>query len=61
MSFVKTEDIRGFRFDSEIVCIECLNEYDMEDLRQYNIITSAKVKPTQGCFYCDRCHKRLPP
>ena len=59
MSFIKTEDIRGYKFDSEMVCLDCATEDDLKELRQSELITEDEIDRSEGCYFCDRCDEAL--
>ena len=55
MAFVKLDEIRGYRFDLEIVCLECSTDDDLKELTQTEIITNSEIEQAEGLFFCDRC------
>lgn len=59
MAFIKKDDIVGFRFDSEVVCTDCVTQEDLQDLKQHNIITEDEVEQADGHFFCDRCKEEI--
>ena len=44
MAFVRTEDIRGHRLDSDIFCLGCAAHDDLEELKETGIITDDEVE-----------------
>jgi len=55
---IKKEDILGYWFDREIVCTDCINDNELEDINQGKIITEEDCKPDEMIF-CDRCNKLI--
>jgi hypothetical protein len=58
MGVIKNEEIRGYhfydaRFD-EIVCLDCVTQEDLEDLKQDDIL-SEKLLEKRCRYFCDRC------
>lgn len=59
MSFIKIEEIRGYRFEPGILCLRCNSDIGMRIEKQTEIITSEEVKNADGLFFCDRCAELL--
>ncbi len=57
MGIVK--DIVGYRIANEIVCLECMESEDYEELTQDQAITQDELNQTDDTYFCDRCKKQL--
>jgi hypothetical protein len=55
---IKKEDIIGYWFDREIVCTDCINDNELEDITQDEIITEEDCN-TDEMIFCDRCKKLI--
>ena len=59
MGIIAETDIRGYRLEEKIVCPECIETEDQEDLKQSQIITDDELQKTDERYFCDRCEKEL--
>ena len=59
MGVIKKDEIRGYVFDSEIVCKDCVKKGDLEDLKQNEILTGSVVDEEGNQYFCDRCEEEL--
>jgi hypothetical protein len=55
---VKKEDIIGYWFEREIVCTDCINDNELEDITQDEIITE-NDSSEDVMIFCDRCNKLI--
>ena len=55
---IKKENIVGYWFDEEIVCTDCINDNELEDITQDEIITE-NDRIEDVMIFCDRCNKLI--
>jgi hypothetical protein len=58
MGFIKKEDIRGYYFDGDYVCLECIADKDLSELMEEEIVTERDLEK-EYYFFCDRCGNEL--
>ena len=58
MGFIRREDIRGYRFDSDYVCVDCASDKELSELLEKEILTENNVSE-EDYYFCDRCSKQL--
>jgi len=59
MGIIKKEEIRGYRFENEIVCPDCATDAELKDLNEDEIITDNEIENGDEMYFCDRCKKEL--
>jgi hypothetical protein len=63
MAVIKNEEIRGYQFYdarfSEIVCLDCVTQEDLEDLKEGNILTEQELENSDYRYFCDRCEEEI--
>lgn len=60
MGIIKKEDIVGYHFESgEVICTECIEAEELENLKQSQIITADQVKEEDAHYFCDRCEEEI--
>lgn len=59
MGTVKIEDIVGYRIGGELVCDECVQKGETDDLEENDYITGDELEKEDEIFFCDRCKKKL--
>jgi len=62
MGLVKREDIVGSwtKQSGVILCINCMNNEDWDNLAEDNIITEDEATDGGTLYFCDTCKKQLP-
>ena len=50
------EEVRGFRIEDEIVCPDCIEEEEIEEMTESNLLTEDDL---EGEISCDRCRRKL--
>lgn len=57
MAKVKNEDIRGYRFNDQIVCPDCMKPGEIEKCKETNLILIWELE--ENVYWCDRCKNLL--
>jgi hypothetical protein len=55
---IKKEEIIGYLVEEEIVCADCINDNELDEITQDKIITERDSNPDVMVF-CDRCNKLI--
>jgi hypothetical protein len=50
------EEVRGFRIEDEIVCPDCIEEEEIEEMTKGNLLTEDDLEDES---FCDRCKRKL--
>jgi hypothetical protein len=50
------EGVRGFRIEDEIVCPNCIEEEEIEEMTKGNLLTEDDLEDE---IFCDRCNRKL--
>ena len=50
------EGVRGFRIEDEIVCPDCIEEEEIEEITKSDLLTEDDL---EGEISCDRCRRKL--
>lgn len=50
------EGVRGFRIEDEIVCPNCIEEEEIEEMTKGNLLTEDDLEDE---IFCDRCRRKL--
>ena len=59
MGIIKEDEIRGYTFDTGIVCTECVTEEDLKELKQNEVLTDNDIENNGNKYFCDRCDEKL--
>jgi hypothetical protein len=60
MSRIKTENIKGYQVDEEMVCNECIEGHEATAAKLSDIILSEDIeKDDETRFFCNRCEEQL--
>ena len=54
MGIISQEDVRGYNFTGEIVCINCITNNDEKNLKGDEILTEDHIEG-DDFYFCDRC------
>ena len=58
MGYIKGEEVRGYKFEDEIVCCDCATRQELEALKEEQVITNSEIKE-EDYYFCDRCEELL--
>lgn len=58
MGFMKREDVRGYYFNTDYVCVDCVTDKELSELREEEILTEMNMSE-EAHYFCDRCRKQL--
>ena len=57
---IELENIKGYRFNNEIVCVNCITVEETDNSTQNEIITTDEIENnSEANYYCDRCKELL--
>lgn len=60
MGVIKENEIMGYKFGNEIVCLECTENEESEKAKKDEILTGPDIDGRDGqIYFCDRCTKRM--
>jgi hypothetical protein len=63
MGIIKNSEIRGYHFSTgrftEVVCLDCVDEEDLEDLKEDDILTEKELEEDDCKFFCNRCREKI--
>jgi hypothetical protein len=59
MGIIKADEIAGYCFGGEMVCLECVQSDELTDLRKDDVLVRNDVESSEDMYFCDRCGKEL--
>lgn len=59
MTQIKDEDIVGFYVGDKLVCGECINHDEEEEMTPDTLLLRESVENTDDHYFCDRCKQRM--
>lgn len=57
MTYIKNEDIIGYRVGEDTVCPDCIKKEELDEIGLDDII--ANNDREEGIYFCDRCKKQI--
>ena len=58
MGYIKGEEVRGYRFEDEMVCCDCATKQELKALKAEEVITNSQIN-NDDYYSCDRCEELL--
>ncbi len=58
MGHIKGEEVRGYRFEDEMVCSDCSTKQGLKALNLEEVITNSQIN-NDDYYSCDRCEELL--
>ena len=58
IGYIKAEEVRGYRFEDEMVCRDCATRQELKTLKVEEVITDSQIND-DDYYFCDRCEELL--
>ena len=58
MGYIKGDEVRGYRFENEVVCCDCTTRQELQTLKEEQVITTSAINE-EDYYSCDRCEELL--
>lgn len=58
MSHIKGEEVRGYQFKDELVCLDCVEKDELKEITEDEILTESEMDE-DDYYFCDRCKEQL--
>jgi hypothetical protein len=57
VGIVKNDEVVGYHVHQQIVCSECIEPNEVNELRENHVIIERDIE--EDLFFCDRCGEKL--
>ena len=55
---IKADEVRGYKFENELVCLECAIREGLVEISPENILIESAMAD-EDWYFCDRCNAEL--
>jgi hypothetical protein len=59
MGVFKVEEIRGYWFENEVVCVDCTDTDEINSAKIDQVVTEDDLQKDDYLYFCDRCKERI--
>ncbi len=58
MGYIKAKEVRGYKFEDEMVCCDCATKSELKTPKLEEVITDSQIND-DDYYLCDRCEELL--
>jgi len=59
MAAIKVENIIGYYINGKVVCCDCVEDSELENIKQSDVIMIDDVEDCDTLYFCDGCELQI--